>query len=502
MKNIIAIDLGTTNCKAIVVDLESKVLQTFQSSTKPIEPQQGWNEQNADGIFNAVLKLLQQAFAFCGETNIACVSFSAAMHSLLAADKNGKPLMNMLTWADLRSAKYAHQLKQKPIAKKIYETTGVPIHAMSPLCKLIWLRHEAKDIFNKAHKFISIKEYIFFKLFGKYIIDHSIAAATGLFDEKNFRWYDEALKATGINEQRLSALVPVEHYETQLLPTVKNKLKIKTEVPFVLGASDGALANLGSGILNRTNAAITVGTSGAVRITSNKYLVDKKQRLFSYYLSDGLYITGGAINNGGIAFQWVIEKILKEDFKDENKIKVLLKEAMQISAGAEGLIFLPYILGERSPVWDENAKGAFIGLTAVHTRAHIIRSVLEGVCFSIVEVMEALEETSGTIKNIYLSGGIIRSDGWVQLLANISGKQIRVNEAADASALGAAFIGMKAIGEVKNITEAKMFLKNVKTFKPDPEQHHISQKYFEIYKSLYEKLKNTFDKLSLMSDEE
>src|SRR6516165_8683939 len=166
--NIIAIDIGTTNCKAVVVNSKSKVLQTFQSSTKPIEPKQGWNEQNAGEIFNAVLKLLQQAFTFCSETNIACVSFSAAMHSLLAVDKNGKPLINMLTWADLRSTRYAHQLKQKPIAKKIYETTGVPIHAMSPLCKLIWLRHEAKDIFNKAHKFISIKEYIFFKLFGKY----------------------------------------------------------------------------------------------------------------------------------------------------------------------------------------------------------------------------------------------------------------------------------------------------------------------------------------------
>ncbi|HEY1871193.1 MAG TPA: gluconokinase, partial [Chitinophagaceae bacterium] len=401
MKNIIAIDIGTTNCKAVIVKQKAEVLKTFHILTKPIEPQQGWNEQNPDEVFNAVFKLLQQAFSFCGETNIACVSFSAAMHSLLAVDKNGRPLMNMLTWADLRSARYAHQLKQKPIAKKIYETTGVPIHAMSPLCKLIWLKHEAKDIFSKAYKFISIKEYIFFKLFGKYIIDHSIAAATGLFDEKNFCWYDKSLKIASINDQHLSGLFRVEHYETQLLPAVKNKLKIKNEVPFVLGASDGALANLGSGILNRTNAAVTVGTSGAVRITSNKYLVDKKQRLFCYCFNNGLYITGGAINNGGIALQWVIEKMLRENFKDENKIKALLKEAMQIKAGADGLIFLPYILGERSPVWDENAKGALIGLTAAHTRAHIIRSVLEGVCFSIVEVMEALEETSGTIKNIY-----------------------------------------------------------------------------------------------------
>ncbi|MBV9961294.1 MAG: hypothetical protein JO072_03535, partial [Parafilimonas sp.] len=156
--NIIAIDIGTTNFKAVVINEEEKVLKTFQFAAKPIESKTGWNEQNAEYIFNSVLHLLKQSVSFSKEENISCVSFSAAMHSLLAVDKKGKPLMNMLTWADLRSAKYAHQLKQKPIAKEIYETTGVPIHAMSPLCKIIWLKQEASDIFRKAHKFISIKE--------------------------------------------------------------------------------------------------------------------------------------------------------------------------------------------------------------------------------------------------------------------------------------------------------------------------------------------------------
>ncbi len=500
MKNIIAIDLGTTNCKAVIVTEKAKVLKTFHVPTKPIQPKPGWNEQNPDTVFNAVIKLLQQSIAFCKEENIACISFSAAMHSLLAVDKDGKPLMNMMTWADLRSAHYAHELEQKPIAKNLYETTGVPIHAMSPLCKLIWLKHEAKNIFTKAHKFISIKEFIFLKLFGKYIVDHSIAAATGLFDEKNICWYDEALKLAGITTDHLSALAPVEHSEKALLPAIKKKLKLKNEIPFVLGASDGALANLGSGIINKTNAAVTVGTSGAVRITSDKYLIDEKQRLFCYYITDGFYITGGATNNGGIALQWLVENVLEDDFKNEKKLKALFNQSSKINAGANGLIFLPYILGERSPVWDENAKGSFVGLTASHTKAHIIKAVLEGVCYSIVDVMLALEETSGNIKNIYLSGGIIKSEQWVQILADVSGKEILINESADASALGAAFIGMKAIGSVKKITEAKMFLKNVKTFRPNKSNHIIYKKYFKIYSSLYERLKNTFDELSMIAN--
>ena len=372
---------------------------------------------------------------------------------------------------------------------------------MSPLCKLIWLRHEATDVFKKAHKFISIKEYIFFKLFGRYVIDHSIAAATGLFDQKKLCWYDESLKVAGIGAQHLSEIFPVEHTETELIPSIKRKLKIRNLIPFVLGASDGPLANLGCGLLDATNAAVTIGTSGAVRITSNKYLIDKKQRLFCYYISDGLYITGGGTNNGGIALQWLVEKICKENFKDEKKLKALLNDAVKIKPGSGGLIFLPYLMGERSPVWDENAKGSFIGLTTMHSNKHVTRAVLEGICFSIVEVLEALEETSGAVDKIYLSGGIIKSEKWVQLLADISGRQIMVNETADASALGAAFIGMKAIGLVKNINEAKMFLKNVKAFNPDTANHHIYKKYFEIYKSLYEKLKDIFAELSVVNGE-
>ncbi len=498
--NIIAIDLGTTNCKAVIVNMKSEVMKTFHVATKPIEPKQGWNEQNPDEIFDAVTFLLKKTISFCGEENVACVSFSCAMHSLLVVDANGKPLMNMLTWADLRSAKYAHALEQKPVAKKIYRVTGVPIHAMSPLCKLIWMKHESKNIFNKAYKFISIKEYIFLKLFGKYLVDYSIAAATGFFDEKKLCWYDDALKIAGIAKNKLSALYPVEHFETDMLPAMQKKLRIKKAIPFVLGASDGALANIGCGILDTENAAVTVGTSGAVRVTSHQYLADKKQRLFSYYVTDGFYITGGAINNGGVALQWLVEKVFENNFRDEKQLSDLVQSASKINAGANGLIFLPYIFGERSPYWDEKAKGCFIGLTASHTKAHITKAVLEGVCFSINDVLKAVEETSNYIKKLYLSGGIIQSDEWVQMLADITGKEILVNESADASALGAAFIGMKAMGVVKSLAAAKRFIKKVKTFKPGKPNHSIYKKYFAIYCSLYKKLNETFDEISLVND--
>ncbi len=497
--NVIAVDIGTSNCKAVVLNDKGKVLKAFESSTKPIQPKPGWNEQNADTIFNAVLQLLQQAFSFCKYENISCVSFSAAMHSLLAVDKNGKPLMNMITWADLRSTHYAHQLKQKPIAKKLYAVTGVPVHAMSPLCKLLWMKHEAKEIFNNAYKFISIKEYVFFKLFGKYVVDYSIAAATGLFNEQNVCWYDEALKVSGIKKEQLSELVAIDHYEDTLITSVKSKLKLKQNVPFVLGASDGALANIGSGLFDKKNIAVTVGPSGAARITLNKYVVDEQQRLFCYYITDDLYILGGAVNNGGVALQWLIEKILQQNFKDEKVFNQLVKQAMQIEAGAEGLIFLPYISGERSPMWDEDARGALIGLASFHTQAYIIKAVIEGICFALFDVLKAVEETSGLIENIYLSGGITRTKSWVQLMANITGKKIIINNTADASALGAAFVGMKAVGLIKDIKDAALYLNKTTSIEPDIKQHNIYKKYFKIYRSLYATMKNTFNELNAIN---
>lgn len=500
--NIIAIDLGTTHCKAVIINTKGKVLKTFQLATKPIQPKPGRNEQDANEIFTAVLKLLQQSFSFCKQKNIACVSFSSAMHSLLAVDKNGKPLMNMLTWADLRSAKYAHALKSKPIAEKIYETTGVPIHAMSPLCKLIWMKYESKKIFEKAFKFISIKEYIFLKLFGKYIIDHSIAAATGLFDEKNVCWYDEALKIAAISAEKLSELFSIHHCETELLPEIKTKLKTQTKIPFVLGASDGALANLGCGLFNAKNMAVTIGTSGAARVTTNKYVTDKKQRLFCYYIDKNMYILGGAVNNGGVTLQWLIEKILQKDFKDEKVFKKIFKEASHIKAGAEGLIFLPYLNGERSPMWDENARGALVGLTSSHKQTHIIKAVLEGICFGLLDVINAVEESDNGIEKIYLSGGIIKSKEWVQMFANITGKNIVINDAADASALGAAFVGMKAVGLLDDYSRSNLFLKEIELIKPDKEEHIIYKKYFNIYQSLYASLKNSFEMIASINNED
>jgi gluconokinase len=493
MDEILAIDIGTTHCKAITFNMKGEAILSLKETYATIADEEGKSEQDPDEIFEAVLNLIQQALRKHPE--IKGISFSAAMHSLIAIDKKGKPLTHAITWADIRSKAYAEELMHTELGDKIYHQTGTPIHPMSPLCKIIWIRNEYLDMFNNTSKFISIKEYIFCKLFGKYIVDVSIASATGLFDIYNKTWFDEALKVAGITAEQLSTPVAAIHIETELLPEYKALLKSKGEIAFILGGNDGSLANIGCGAITPGEVALTIGTSGAIRITTDQLKKDDKKRLFNYIITDDLFITGGPANNGGIVLKWFTE-LFNNDEETETDIDKILELASEADAGAGNLIFLPYLLGERAPMWDANAKGVFFGLDNLHEKKHLARAVVEGICFGMNDILVALEETNGNIENIYASGGFIQSRFWLQVLADIFGKRIIISNVADASATGAAIIGMKALGWIEKLEDARFLLHKGETFEPSEELHEKYKKLFVIFQILYVKLRDEFHALS------
>lgn len=494
MDYILAIDIGTTNCKAVVFDAKGQVISALKNGYATFSDDDGKSEQKPDDVFNVVLELISESFK--KNQTISAVSFSAAMHSLIAIDKQGKPLTNAIMWADTRSRQQAESLKATETGTIIYNKTGTPIHPMSPLCKIIWLREEMPDLFEMADKFVSIKEYIFYKLFNAYIIDYSIASATGLFDIKSLTWCEEALQAAGIQPRHLSLPVDVIHIETNLSSHYKYITGTQQTISFVVGGNDGCLANLGSGVISPGDASLTIGTSGAVRMTINKPKQDEAQRTFTYLLTKDIYITGGAINNGGVTLEW-LSKTLMNDATPTHPDE-LLTIAETAPAGADNLLFLPYLLGERAPMWDAAAKGVLFGISQQHTKAHIARAAVEGICFALRDVMEAIEETNGVIKIIYASGGFTQSSFWLQTMANILGKEIRVNKGADASATGAAVIGMYALKKINQLPDAMHFFSIQKTFYPDETVHEMYNSLFLIFQSLYQKLKGAFAAISTL----
>jgi len=494
MALFVGIDIGTTHVKIIAANELSAVVCEEKASYSMYQPQDGYGEQDADEIFNALLNVFKKISTKINTREIAAVCFSAAYHSILAVDKDGNPLTPLITWADTRSNDYAKHLKKSGQARSIYLKTGVPVHPMSPLCKIAWIRDQQPDVFEKAFKFISMKEYAWHKLFGKYQVDHSIASATGLFNSKELVWCDEALAFCGINPDHLSEPVPVLHTETGLKENYRQQWNLHEDVRFVAGAGDGATANLGCGALSPRIAALTIGTSGAIRVVTEKPIQDDKGSIFSYILAGNLFINGGAINNGGIALQWFLQTFLQKQSASENDYEWMFKEIADVKKGADGLLFLPYIFGERAPVWDADAKGAFIGIRSSHTLKHFMRAVIEGICLSLLQVLDNIEGKS-PVDAIYATGGFTQSELWLQLLADILNKKIYVLNTADASAMGAIYMAMHAKGVIQDWDDVKRFAVVQKEFIPAGDREKIYSDHIRIFSNLYDKLKEDFDRL-------
>lgn len=496
MGYIIAIDIGTTNCKAVTVNTKGEIVHTCKTGYPIIQETKGQSEQDPEQIFRAVVEMLQESLDANKGKPVQAISFSAAMHSVIAVDKDGQPLTRSITWADTRSKKWADELLQHKDISQIFHHTGTPVHPMSPLSKLVWLREEMPAVFSQSAKFISIKEYVFFRLFGTYVVDYSIASATGLFDAETLQWYAPALTAAGISAQQLSEPVPCTHAETQLLPQWAALLPQAANIPFIVGASDGCLANLGCGAVGAGEAALTIGTSGAVRVVSREALPDAQGRLFRYLLTENLFVTGGPTNNGGIALQWLVQQVLQWPLHTDADFERLWQMAAAVPAGADKLLFLPYLLGERAPVWDAGTKGVFFGLTTRHQPPHLIRAVMEGILYALIQVLQTVEAVSGKVDCIYASGGFTHSALWMRLLADISGKKIIRTEGADASALGAAMLAMHALQMIKDPLDVKHLVQHQDTLLPNEQAHAVYRQYFAVYESLYPALKGAFQQLN------
>jgi gluconokinase len=501
---IIGLDIGTSSTKAVAFDLKGTVLAIQNISYPILNPSEGHYEQDPEVIYNAciesIARVMDELHGIDKMSQPLCISVSSAMHGLIAVDKSGKPLTNCIIWADRRSEDIAIELKAREEGRTLYQQTGTPIHPMSLLCKLIWIKSYDEKVFGRSHKFIGIKEFLFYRLFGTYVIDHSIASATGLFDIHKLVWSDLALNLAGISAEQLSTPVPIDHVLVLQDRKTATSMRIPEGTSFVIGGSDGCLANLGVGAVKPGVASITIGTSGAIRVTSPLPNPEQKQRLFSYLLRPNEYIIGGAVNNGGILRNWFRSAFLSEStkkIKEEDFTQHLNEMIDSVGPGSEGLIFLPYLTGERAPHWNSNAKGVYFGIQLQHTTAHFARAMMEGMLFAIYSVGIALEENTGPIQKIYVSGGLARSQNLIQMLADIFNKPVFVKDTVESSVWGAALIGMEALGITpkqpsEDRTTADITDSTEQFYKPSKENHAVYLKNFTKFQRLYDKLEDEF----------
>ncbi len=491
---IIGIDIGTGSTKAIAMDSKGTIIADTQLYYSTENPQPGYSEQDPEIIWKAFKTCIGKIIDTVKYPPVS-ISFSSAMHGLIAVNKQNKPISLLITWADTRSEKIAEQIRKSSAAKSIYKATGTPIHPMIPLCKIIWLRKNQPSIFKAGFKFISIKEFIWYQLFGVYEIDHSIASATGLFNIKTLKWNRASLELCKINAGQLSEPKPTNFIRKNANNSIVDSLSLSSETSFCIGASDGCLANLGSYAIDKGTAALTIGTSGAVRIASPKPVFNFKEMTFNYLLDDKTFICGGPVNNGGNVVQWLFETFLNIEKPTEEDYENLFKQIDSIPAGSKDLIFLPYLYGERAPVWDGRASGVFFGIKPFHTQAYFLRAVLEGICYSMNQVLQIVESSTSKIEKLIVSGGFIHSKTWMNILAGITGKKLLVIETQDSSAVGAALLNMKAMKMIKNYSSLKPNIHQI--VKPDLKNHKRHEENYAVFKNLYPALKDSMHQSDL-----
>jgi gluconokinase len=478
MKCFLGVDIGTGSVKAIALSETGQVLANESCAYPTLQPFPGYSEQDPEVILHAVRQIITGLLSSIKEHQPISICFSAAMHSFIAVDENGKALTPALIWSDTRSHKEAKQLKEKGLSWDIYSKTGTPVHPMSPLCKLLWLKKNQPGIFASAHKFIGIKEYVLFHFTGEFVIDHSVASATGLFDFEKKDWYAPALELTGINASRLSNHLPVDSLLQWNTSFIKD-FSAFDQVKLIVGSSDGCLANLGSGVMEKNKLSITIGTSAAVRITSAVPVIVQDQSLFNYILDEKYFISGGASNNGTVIFNYFTSWLGLAP----GEPAAFLEKAFTAPAGCDGLVVLPYFLGERAPVWDADARAVISGWKFTHDPSYFMRALIEGVTMNLLDIFEKFPGRN-EVEKIVASGGFIRSEKWLQLLADLFQLPVEANPIADASCLGAAIMGAKACGHEMVAEEQP-----VKRFIQDAALSSIYQKNYSIFRELYKKNK-------------
>ena len=446
---VLGVDVGTSNAKCVAFAEETRPVAAAVQGYGMRIPEPGAAEQDPREVFEAVVAAVGRVVAEVGSSSVSLVGFSAAMHSVLPVDENGNPLMPAITYADMRSRAETEWLREHG-GMAIYRRTGTPLHPMSPLSKLRWLSAVRPDVVAAARWFVSLKDWILWRLTGTLVTDCSTASASGLLNLNEKAWDHAALEAAGITAHALPDLVSTTHLLDGLGASISRRLGLPSDVPLCVGATDGVLANLGVGAIRPGVFCVSVGTSGALRAVVDAPVTDEHGATFCYVLAADKWVAGAPVNNGGLVLRWLRDKFgAPETELADDAFRALDELAAPVPPGARGLVFAPHLTGERAPSWDLDARGAVIGLTLEHGKPELVRAAMEGVALSLALVAQSLGQAVPGRVALRATGGFTRSPLWLRIVASALETEIEVPDVGEASCLGAAWLARVAAGDVE-----------------------------------------------------
>lgn len=457
---VLGVDVGSSAVKVVAVDAAGRVRRVAEREC----PLRTSGPDRAEHDPAEVLAAAIAAISDCAQgVHVAALAFSAALHTLLGLDAAGQPRTPSLSWADTRATAAAARLRES--VPWLHQETGTPLHPMSPLAKLVHLREHDPELHADIARWSALKDHLLHHLTGRLVTDHSSASGSGLLRLATLDWHDGALQLAGVTAAQLPDLVePLEVLSLSAAGAAATGLP--AGLPVIAGAGDGPLANLGVGAVSPGEAAVSLGTSGALRVVRDAPAVDPDARTFCYLLAEGLWVLGGAVSNAGVVVDWAAEAFSEPDGPGD--VAALLAEAETVPPGAGALLALPVLLGERAPYWDPVPRGALLGLRREHGRAEVVRALVEGVCLRLALVRDAVQTAGGEVASVLATGGSLRSPVWASSLGAALGMPVHRAEAQGGSGLGAALLGWCALGELRSLPAAAELLPVGERVEPDP----------------------------------
>ncbi len=505
MNYLIGADIGTSGTKTVLFDTAGNVVSSATVEYPLYQPQNGWAEQDPADWWDAVARTIQTVVKESGVDagDIKGIGLSGQMHGLVMLDENGQVLRRSIIWCDQRTAKECDEITAKVGAKRLIEITANPALTGFTASKILWVRNNEPEIYAKCRHILLPKDYVRYMLTGEFATEVSDASGMQLLDVPNRCWSDEVLEKLEIDKSMLAKVYESPEVTGYVTAEVAKLTGLKEGTPVVGGAGDNAAAAVGTGVVVDGKAFTTIGTSGVVFAHTSNLSIDPKGRVHTFCCAvPGCWHVMGVTQGAGLSLKWYRDNFCAAEMQTAEGMGVdpyylMDKQAERVPIGCNKLLYLPYLMGERTPHLDPDCRGVFFGLSAIHTRRDLLRAVMEGVTYSQRDSVEILREMGVTIDEMLACGGGGSSPLWRQMLADVFGCEVSTVASKEGPALGVAILAGVGAGVYESVEAGcKAVIKTNPPQKPVLEHTEEYEKYYQIYRDLYPSLQQNYKQLA------
>lgn len=500
---LLGLDVGTTGCKAIVFDLEGNIKGYGFQEYDMICPKPGWAEQIPERVWQLTKQVIGQAVQQSGIQEIKALSLSVQGDAVIAVDNNILPLHNALLGMDYRSAKQGRDCARLMGERELFNLTGMRSHPMNSLTKVLWIKENAPQVYEKTFKFMTYADYILAKLGAEPVIDYTMASRTMAFDLAEKQWSQEILKKVDVDAELFSKAVPSGKIVGEINPALAEELGLRKGVLLVTGGHDQTCAALGAGVVKEHIAIDSHGTAEVVSTAFNRPRLNDLM-YNSYYpcychVKEDMYFTFSLNHVGGLLFKWYRDQLGHAELREAAELGISAYELMiqKATIGPSPVMILPHFNGSGTPWCDLDSKGAILGLTMATTRHDIVKAILDCLAYELRINIETMEKAGIKIDELRAVGGAAKSPVWLQIKANVTGCRVATLKVREAACLGAALLAGTAAGGYTSLNEGVSHTVSLlDVYQPDKAWHKNFSEKFEIYKGIYQSIKNINQKLS------